>query len=69
MSDQKPQIISDRCWITDDNSQGQGDVIIFDESDLTEQQWEIFNELPESKLFLFVQAVIKGDDLSDWESD
>jgi hypothetical protein len=67
MSDQKPQVIKNKCWIADDNSQGSGDVVIFNEDDLNEDQWEIFNNLPESEMFNFVEAVITGKDLTQWK--
>jgi hypothetical protein len=67
VENQKPQVINDRCWIAEDGSQGQCDVVIFDESNLTSDQWEIFNELPESQTFNFVKAVINGEDLSQWK--
>jgi len=62
MENEKPQVINDRCWIAEDGSQGQGDVVIFNEADLNEDQWEIFNNLPESMMFEFVKSVITGED-------
>jgi hypothetical protein len=62
MENEKPQVINDRCWIAEDGSQGQGDVVIFNEDDLNEEQWEIFNNLAESEMFEFVKAVINGED-------
>ncbi len=62
MENQKPQVIENKCWIAEDGSQGQGDVVIFNEDDLNEDQWEIFNNLAESEMFEFVKAVINGED-------
>ena len=62
MENEKPQVIKNKCWIADDNSQGQGDVVIFNEDDLNEDQWEIFNNLAESEMFEFVKSVINGED-------
>ena len=67
MSDQKPQLIEDKCWIAEDGSQGECDVVIFNESDLQEEHWEIFNNLPESEMYNFVKAVIKNEDLTQWK--
>jgi hypothetical protein len=67
MSDQKPQLIEDKCWIAEDGSQGECDVVIFNESDLNEDHWEIFNNLPESEMYNFVKAVIKNEDLTQWK--
>jgi hypothetical protein len=54
-------------WIAEDGSYGMCDIVVFKESDLTEDQWEIFNELPESQTFNFVKAVINGEDLTQWK--
>jgi hypothetical protein len=54
-------------WIAEDGSYGMCDILVFKESDLTSDQWEIFNELPESQTFNFVKAVINGEDLSQWK--
>ena len=62
MENQKPQVIENKCWIAEDGSQGECDVVIFNEADLSEEQWEIFNNLPESEMFEFVKAVITGED-------
>lgn len=62
MENEKPQLIKNKCWIAEDGSQGQGDVVIFNEDDLNEDQWEIFNNLAESEMFEFVKAVINGED-------
>jgi len=62
MENQKSQVIENKCWIAEDGSQGQGDVVIFNEDDLNEDQWEIFNNLAESEMFEFVKAVINGED-------
>ena len=67
MENQKPQVINDRCWIAEDGSQGECDVVIFNESDLQEEHWEIFNNLPESEMYNFVKAVIKNEDLTQWK--
>ena len=61
------QVIKDRCWIAEDGSQGECDVVIFNESDLQEEHWEIFNNLPESEMYNFVKAVINGEDLTQWK--
>jgi hypothetical protein len=62
MGNEKPQVIKNKCWISEDGSQGECDVVIFNEADLSEDQWEIFNNLPESKMFEFVKSVITGED-------
>jgi len=67
VENQKPQIVKDKCWIADDNSMGQGDVIIFNEETLSGDHWEIFNNLPESEMFNFVKAVVNGEDLTQWK--
>ena len=62
MENEKPQVIKNKCWIAEDGSQGDCDVVIFNEDDLNEDQWEIFNNLAENEMFNFVKSVITGDE-------
>jgi hypothetical protein len=54
-------------WIAEDGSYGMCDILVFNESDLQEEHWEIFNELGDNERFAFVKAVIKNEDLSQWK--
>jgi len=54
-------------WIAEDGSYGMCDILVFNESDLQEEHWQIFNELGDNERFAFVKAVINKEDLSQWE--
>jgi hypothetical protein len=54
-------------WIAEDGSYGMCDILVFNESDLQEEHWEIFNELGDNERFAFVKAVINKEDLSQWK--
>jgi hypothetical protein len=54
-------------WIAEDGSYGMCDILVFNESDLQEEHWQIFNELGDNERFAFVKAVINGEDLSQWK--
>jgi hypothetical protein len=54
-------------WIAEDGSYGMCDILVFNESDLQEEHWEIFNELGDNERFAFVKAVITKQDLSQWK--
>jgi hypothetical protein len=54
-------------WIAEDGSYGMCDIIVFKESDIPEDCWDIFNNLPESEMYNFVKAVIKNEDLTKWK--
>lgn len=58
-------------WIAEDGSYGTSDIIIFKESDLTGEQWEIYNKMSEqdldTEMYKFVKACIKGEDISQWK--
>jgi hypothetical protein len=46
---------------------GAEDVLIFDDAELSTAQWEILDILPDSEKLNYVQAIIDGLDLSEWE--
>jgi hypothetical protein len=54
-------------WIAEDGSYGMCDILVFNESDLQEEHWQIFNELGDNERFAFVKAVINKEDLSQWK--
>jgi hypothetical protein len=54
-------------WISEDGSYGMCDILVFNESDLQEEHWQIFNELGDNERFAFVKAVINKEDLSQWK--
>ena len=51
------------AYVTEDGSWSSGtEIITFDVSELSAEQWEILAELPDSEKIIFAQAVIHGDD-------
>ncbi len=42
-------------------------LITFDPSDLTEEQWDKVAELSDHDRIEYVMAILDGDDLSEWE--
>jgi hypothetical protein len=54
-------------WIAEDGSYGMCDILVFKESDIPKDCWDIFNELGDNERFEFVKAVINKEDLSQWK--
>jgi hypothetical protein len=55
------------AYVSNYGNWGQEDVIVFEDDDLTEEQWEMLDELPDYEKMPYVEAVLAGDDLSKWE--
>lgn len=55
------------AYVSNYGNWGQEEVIVFNDEDLTEEQWEMLDELPDYEKMLYVEAVLAGDDLSRWE--
>ncbi len=55
------------AYVSNYGNWGQEEVIVFDDDDLTESQWEMLDELPDYEKMPYVEAVLAGDDLSKWE--
>lgn len=55
-------------WIAEDGSYGMCDIVVFKESDIPEDCWDIFNELGDNERFAFVKAVINKEDLTQWKA-
>jgi hypothetical protein len=60
--------LSQSSWVCEDGSYGSGFVLTFDMNDLTEEQWETLGELSDTDRIEYVQAILDGDDLSEWEA-
>jgi hypothetical protein len=43
------------------------DILLFNQDDLTPEQWETVAELGDSSRYEYVRAVLAGDDLTEWE--
>jgi len=50
-----------RGWVTDLGEFGTNTMIVFNPDLLTQQDWDVVNELHESQRMDFVRAVIAGD--------
>lgn len=61
--------IEKTAWVTDDGSYGVGSVITFDQSDLTAQQWETLSILSDNDRLDYVQAIMAGEPLDEWEQN
>ena len=51
----------------DGNYGAEADLLMFDSSALTLQQWETLGELDDNSRYEYVEAVFAGKDLSEWE--
>jgi hypothetical protein len=55
------------AWADTDGSYGTSLLITFNPEDLTFEQWDIVGNLPDSERLPFIQAVLDGADLSEWD--
>ena len=52
-----------KAFIADEGSYNQyAGILVFDVDDLTEKQWAIVADLPDSLKFEYAQAIFNGDD-------
>jgi hypothetical protein len=63
------QLIINRSWIADCGSYGTGDVIVFDDDALTDEQYERLQELRDNDKFDYVNAILSGEPLEEWENN
>jgi hypothetical protein len=62
------QLVTNNAWVSADGSYGIGGIIVFDENLLTEEQWENLNDnVRENEKYIYVLAILNGEDLSEWE--
>jgi hypothetical protein len=55
------------AWVADDGSYGTSLLTTFNPEDLTFEQWDIVGNLPDSERLPFIQAVLNGSDLTEWD--
>jgi hypothetical protein len=55
------------AYVSEYGNWGQEKVLVFDDSLLTEEQFEILDEVSDYSKMSYVKAIINGDDLSYWE--
>jgi hypothetical protein len=51
----------------DGNYGAEADLLVFDTSELTLQQWETLGELDDNSRYDYVEAVLNGKSTSEWE--
>ena len=58
------------AWISEDGSYSAGnELITFDSDLLTDKQWDILSDLPDTERIIYAIAVIDGQDVSEWEDE
>jgi len=58
------------AWISEDGSYSAGnELITFDTDCLTNRQWDILSDLPDTERIIYAIAVIDGQDVSEWEDE
>lgn len=62
------QLVTNNAWVSADGSYGEGGIIVFDASLLTDEQWETLGEVRENEKYDYVLAILNGEDLSEWEN-
>jgi hypothetical protein len=55
------------AYVSEYGNYGKDEVIVFDESEFTLEQWALLEQLGDNDKFDFTAAVLNGEDLSDWE--
>jgi hypothetical protein len=56
-------------WVDADGSYGVGAIAVFNPDVLTDEQWELLSNLGDNSRFEYVQALLNGDDVSEWEDN
>ncbi len=54
-------------YVTEDGNYGGDIVIVFDRDSLTEEQWDRLGEMSDSSRLPYVQAILNGEDVSEYE--
>ncbi len=54
-------------YVSKHGNWGTEEVLVFNDAELTEAQWENLDILPDSEKMAYVDAIIDGQDLSEWE--
>jgi AAA+ superfamily predicted ATPase len=59
-----------KAYISADGSYSASEnTITFDGDLLTDKQWEVVSELPDSERIIYALAVFDGEDVSEWENE
>ena len=61
-------LLSNTGYVSFDGNYGaSADVLVFDNDSLTLQQWETLGELYDNSRYEYVEAILAGKNLSEWE--
>lgn len=55
-----------KAYVSEYGNWGLEEVLILDENDLTSEEWQNVEDLPDSDKLPFVKAVLAGEDTSKW---
>lgn len=61
--------LKDTAWVDADGSYGIGEIILFDQDDITQKQWERLSNMRDNSKFDYIAAIMHGEDLSEWEEE
>jgi hypothetical protein len=56
-------------YVSEHGNWGTEEVLVFDDGELTTKQWELLDILPDSDKIKYVQALLDGEDVSEWEDE
>jgi len=56
------------AYVSEYGNWGQEEILVFDDSLLTEEQFEILDEVSDYSKMSYVKAIINNEDLSYWEA-
>jgi hypothetical protein len=55
------------AYVSEYGNWGQEEVLVFDSSLLTKEQFEVLDQVSDYSKMSYVKAIIRGDNLSYWE--
>jgi len=56
------------AYVSEYGNYGGESVLEFDSSELTAEQWETLSNLTDSDKLPYVEAILDGNDVSEWEN-
>ena len=57
------------AWVDEQGSYGVGEIIMFDDDDLTQEQWELLQNLHDGDRLPYINAIMAGEPLNKWEDE
>ena len=55
-------------WVSEDGSWGIGKITLFYPERLTEDNWDMLDDLSDSDKMPYVRALLQGQDVSEWDN-